>query len=377
MQKFISNKVLKLPPSGIRRFFDLVISAGPDVVSLGVGEPDFPTPWHVRESVIFALEKGFTNYSENAGLMELREEIAKKTLADTRQKYDPKSEILVTNGVSEGMDLAFRTVLDPGEIVLVPDPGYVMYEPLVKLADGEVAFYDPTDLQTLDVPANAKAIVLNFPGNPIGNIFTREDLELIAKKAEEHDLVILSDEIYGGLSFESPHISMLEIPNMRERTVLFNGLSKTHSMTGFRIGWVCGPAEIVGGMTKIHQYSALCAPSPSQIGSIEALRKGDKEAEKMKLTFDERRKYCLERLEKLNINFHRPQGAFYLFVDITSSGITDDVAFCEQLLAEQKLAIVPGSAFGKAGKGYVRMTYAASMEELAEAFDRFERFMNK
>ncbi len=370
----LNTAVSTLPPSGIRKFFDLVISAGPEVISLGVGEPDFPTPWHIRESVIFALEKGFTNYSENAGLMELREEIAHTIFDQTAQKYDAKTEILVTNGVSEGMDLVFRAILNPGEKVLVPDPGYVMYAPLIQLAGGAVDFYDPLNISNLKVLENTKAVVLNFPGNPIGNTFSEKELAYIADISEAKNLIILSDEIYGGLCFRHPHKSILEYSNMKDRTVYFNGLSKTHSMTGFRIGWACGPAPIIAAMTKIHQYSALCAPTPSQIGAIEALRKGDKESEKIKRVFDKRRQYCVSRLEKMPISFHRPEGAFYIFLNI--SGIeSDDVLFCEQLLKKEKLAIVPGSAFGKSGKGYVRMTYAASEEELAEALTRFERFL--
>ena len=379
MNSYLNSTVASLPPSGIRKFFDLVISAGPEVISLGVGEPDFPTPWHIRESVIFALEKGFTNYTENAGLMELREEITKNTEKNTHQKYDPRTEILITNGVSEGMDLVFRSILNPGEKVLVPNPGYVMYEPLVKLAGGEVELYNPLDLSTLNSKfkiqnSKPKAIVLNYPGNPIGNTFSKNDLVHIAQIAEENDILVLSDEIYGGLSFERPHISFISLPKMKERTILFNGLSKTHSMTGFRVGWACGPEQIIGAMTKIHQYSALCAPSPSQIGSIEALRKGDEEAQSMYNIFDQRREYCISRLEKIKISFLRPEGAFYIFVDISSSGL-DDITFCEKLLQKEKLAIVPGSAFGSAGNGYVRMTYAASQEELEEAFNRFENFL--
>ena len=379
MNSYLNSTVASLPPSGIRKFFDLVISAGPEVISLGVGEPDFPTPWHIRESVIFALEKGFTNYTENAGLMELREEITKNTEKNTHQKYDPRTEILITNGVSEGMDLVFRSILNPGEKVLVPNPGYVMYEPLVKLAGGEVELYNPLDLSTLNSKfkiqnSKPKAIVLNYPGNPIGNTFSKNDLVHIAQIAEQNDILVLSDEIYGGLSFERPHISFISLPKMKERTILFNGLSKTHSMTGFRVGWACGPEQIIGAMTKIHQYSALCAPSPSQIGSIEALRKGDEEAQSMYNIFDQRREYCISRLEKIKISFLRPEGAFYIFVDISSSGL-DDITFCEKLLQKEKLAIVPGSAFGSAGNGYVRMTYAASQEELEEAFNRFENFL--
>ncbi len=377
MTKFYLNQLVKnLPPSGIRRFFDLVISAGPEVISLGVGEPDFSTPWHVRESVIYSLEKGFTNYSENAGLFELRSEVAQFTADETGETYDPKTEILITHGVSEGMDLVFRSVLEPGEVVLVPDPGYVMYEPLVILAGGRVEFYDPLKIKDLKVPKNTKAIVLNFPGNPMGNTFSSQELQRVANLAQQHDFLVLSDEIYGGLTFEGQHKSILKFPHMRERAVYFNGLSKTHAMTGFRVGWVCGPSEIVGGMTRIHQYSALCVGTPSQVAALEALRKGDEEAESMRKIFDQRRKYCVSRLEKMGLEFVVPGGAFYIFADV-SEHEKDDVKFCEELLKEKKLAIVPGSAFGSAGKGRVRMTYASSREELEEAMDRLEDFIGQ
>jgi aminotransferase len=375
---YLNTTVKILPPSGIRRFFDLVVSAGPEVVSLGVGEPDFPTPWHVRESAMFALEKGFTSYTENVGLLELRTEIAKKYQEEASYKYDPKTEILVTNGVSEGMDLVFRSILEVGQGVLVPDPGFVCYDTLVTLAGGVPIPYNPLDVKNSlkNIPKNTKAIILNYPGNPVGNIFTKDELAFIAQKAEGLDLLVLSDEIYGGLSFEVPHESFIKIPKMVERTILFDGLSKNFSMTGFRIGWACGPAEIINAMTKIHQYSAMCSSSISQIAAIEALRRGKSEAKKMFDIFNSRRKFCIKKLKEIGVRFYEPQGAFYLFVNIEFSQM-EDVSFCEKLLEEEKLAIVPGSAFGKNGRNWVRMTYAEGLANLQEAFKRFEKFYKK
>lgn len=376
MSDFVNEIVRNLPPSGIRRFFDLVVSAGKDVVSLGVGEPDFHSPWHVRESAIFALEKGFTSYSENLGLFELREEIVKKTKKETGVKYNAKDEIIVTNGVSEGMDLAFRATVESGDVILVPNPGYVMYEPLIRLAGGTVDYYNPLDVKSIKVSKKTKGILLNYPGNPIGNTFSKIDLNYIANVAKKNDLLVYSDEIYGGLSFDFPHISFVSLVDMRERTILLNGLSKTHSMTGFRIGWACAPKKIISAMNKIHQYSALCASSISQIAAVEALRRGAEESKKMFEIFKERRDFCVKMLSSMNLKIKKPEGAFYIFADV-SSFERDDVAFCENLLKIQKLAIVPGSAFGSAGSGYVRMTFAASMEELTEAFNRLEKFVKR
>ncbi len=367
----LNSTVSALKPSGIRRFFDLVLAAGPDVVSLGVGEPDFSAPWNVCESAIFALEKGFTSYTSNAGLLELREEISKTM---PQASWDPKSEILITNGVSEGMDLAFRTCVNEGDVVLVPDPGYVMYEPLITLARGRVELYNPLKIREITIPQNTKGIVLNFPGNPLGNCFSKEDLQHIANLAIKHDFFIFSDEIYEALSFSAPHVSIMDIEGIKDRTLYFNGVSKSHAMTGFRIGWACGPKEIVEGMTKIHQYAALCACSLSQLATVEAMRRSQKDVKKMVTEYKKRRDYCVERLSKMPISFIPPQGAFYIFVNI-SKFFADDVQFCEAILKKEKLAVVPGSAFGSNGKGYFRMTYAASMEQLKEAMDRLERFL--
>ncbi len=371
----LNEQVQNLPKSGIRRFFDLVISAGPEVISLGVGEPDFPTPWHIREAAIFSLEKGFTSYTENAGLLELREAIAEKITKETGTQYDPKTEILITNGVSEGMDIAFRATINPGDTILLPDPGYVMYAPLVQLSGGKVNYYNPLDLSTLK-DKEANGIVLNFPGNPIGNTFTKEDLLLIKKIAQERSWKIYSDEIYEGLTFNSQHLSLVSFSDIKTHTLLFDGLSKTHAMTGLRIGWIAGPSEIIQGINKIHQYSALCASSTSQLAALEALRRGGTEAKKMKDTYNKRRKFCIKRLQEMNLPFHEPQGAFYILVNISEHN-SDDIQFCESLLEKEKLAVVPGSAFGSAGIGHIRMTYAASTTELEEAMNRLEKFVTK
>jgi len=389
MKKFLSSTVQQIPPSGIRKFFDLVLEAGDSVVSLGVGEPDFSAPWHVREAMIYSLEKGFTSYSENSGLLELREAIAQYTEEYSGKNiYNPKTEIIVTNGVSEGMDIAFRATIERGEKILLPNPGFVMYEPLVRLAGGIPILYNPLKIQELtsekiseisgnDGEGKIKGIVLNFPGNPIGNTFSKEDLQHIAEISKKHDFLIYSDEIYEKLVFEEKHTSILEFSGMRERTIYFNGLSKSHAMTGFRIGWACGPAEIISAMTKIHQYAAMCVSTPSQIASVEALRRGLPEVLKMREEYSRRRKFCIKRLTELNLKFETPKGAFYIFVHIPEKykKTSGDIQFCEDLLTQNNLAVIPGSAFGTAGKNFVRMTYAASLEELTEAFLRLEKFL--
>ncbi len=380
-QKFLSSTVQQIPPSGIRKFFDLVLEAGDTVVSLGVGEPDFSAPWHVREAMIYSLEQGFTSYSENSGLLELRESIAQYTSEYSQKNpekfiYNPKTEIVVTNGVSEGMDIAFRSTINPGDKILLPDPGFVMYEPLVRLAGGIPILYDPLSIQELSVQENSgiTGIVLNFPGNPIGNTFSKEDLYYISELAKENDVLIYSDEIYEKLTFEETHTSILEFAGMKERTLYFNGLSKSHAMTGFRIGWVCGPQHIIQAMTRIHQYAAMCVSTPSQIASVEALRRGLPEVQKMKEEYAKRRLFCIQKLTELKLKFEPPKGAFYIFVKIPEN-YNNDITFCEDLLRKNNLAVIPGSAFGNAGKGFVRITYAASMGELQEAFIRLEKFL--
>jgi aminotransferase len=378
MEHFLNQTVKNLPPSGIRRFFDLVVSAGSEVISLGVGEPDFKTPWHVRESAIYALEKGFTSYTENRGLLELRSEIAKKMETDFNLKYNAESEILVTNGVSEGMDLAIRATINPGDIVLLPDPGYVMYEPLLNLQGGVASKYDPLNLASLDHQnlSSAKGILLNYPGNPLGNTFTKKELIRLAELIERYDLLVYSDEIYRLLTYNAEHLPFACLESMKERVIMLDGLSKSHAMTGMRLGWVLGPAVIIEAMNKIHQYSALCASSLAQTAAIEALRRGDKEAKAMFQAFLKRRDLCAGLLTDLGLKFVQPQGAFYLFVDIRDYYL-DDVEFCEQLLKQEQLAVVPGSAFGSKGKGFVRLTFAENSETLKKALERLSSFLQK
>ena len=372
---FLNPLVSEIPSSGIRKFFDFVLEAGPDVISLGVGEPDFPTPWHIRYQTIRALEEGVTSYTSNKGMTELRAAISKDISERYNVRYDYHEEVLVTNGVSEGMDLAFRACICPGDTVLIPDPSYVMYEPLIRLAQGDVSVYNPLDLSDLiTAMKSAKIVVLNYPGNPIGNTFSLEELEKIARAAERENCLIFSDEIYGLLSYKQEHYSFPAIEGMKERTIYFNGLSKSHSMTGYRIGWVCGPSEIIQAITRIHQYSALCASSFGQRASIEALENGESEAEKMKQEYDQRRLFCIKKLKELGLVFYPPSGAFYIFVNIQSTGLSSS-DFCHQLLENEKLAVVPGNAFGPNGEGYIRMTYAENREALKEAFIRLERFL--
>lgn len=372
MSSFILNHTTQsLPPSGIRKFFDLVLDAGPDVISLGVGEPSFTTPPHIRSRAITALQDGYTSYTSNKGITQLRQTIAQYTTPN----YDPETEILITNGVSQGMDLAFRACLNPGDIVLVPDPGYVMYAPLLTLNRVDIRYYDPLSLQNLNsIARGAKAMIINYPGNPIGNTFSHTQLAQIASIAERENLLVFSDEIYGGLSYETEHIPFASLPNMKKRTIYFNGLSKTHAMTGFRIGWACGPKQAIDLMHRIHQYAALCPSSIGQIAAVEALENGAIEAKKMRAEFQRRRSFCLAKLKELNLPCHPAQGAFYLFVNIQRSGL-DEITFCEKLLQSQNLAVVPGSAFGPRGQGYIRLTYAESHQKLKEAFLRLKSFL--
>ncbi len=370
----LSKNVETLPPSGIRKFFDLVVSAGDDIISLGVGEPDFSTPWHIREATIFALEKGFTSYSENAGFLELREEISAYHHKQTNYKYNPKTEVLVTNGASECIDLALRAICSPGDKVLTPDPGFVCYDNLIRLAGGEPVYYNPLEINQLtNLKDDFCAIILNFPGNPIGNLFSETELKTISEFALQKNCVVISDEIYAELSFDQPHKSFVTLKQTSSQTILINGLSKSHAMTGFRIGWACGNPQIIDAMNRIHQYSAMCASSISQVGAIEALRRGESEMLKMKKEYQDRRDYCLKQFKKLNIPISHPGGAFYLFPDISASGL-DDVTFCEKLLAEKQCAIVPGSAFGQNGQGHVRLTYAENLDKIKTFFERFEKF---
>ncbi|ABZ85051.1 aminotransferase, class i and ii [Heliomicrobium modesticaldum Ice1] len=381
---YINPVILNLPPSGIRRFFDLVANTK-GVISLGVGEPDFVTPWHVRESCFYALERGYTMYTSNFGTPELRKEITRFIQRSYGVDYDPLSEVLVTVGASEAVDLAMRMLLCPGDEVLVPEPSYVSYSPTVTMAGGvavAVPTYVKDDFQlTVEalekkVSPRTKMLVLCYPNNPTGAIMTRPELEAIARFAEERDLIVLADEIYAELTYEEQHVCFAGLPGMRDRTVLINGLSKSHAMTGWRIGYVCGNKDFIAQMTKIHQYTILCAPIMGQMAALEALRNGDLEKSRMVNQYDQRRRFVVARFNQMGLTCFNPRGAFYAFPSITATGLSSD-DFCEQLLAEEKVAVVPGTAFGASGEGFIRVSYASSMANLTTALDRIEAFVQR
>ncbi len=380
----VSLLVSGLAPSGIRRFFDLV-STMQDVISLGVGEPDFVTPWNIREAAIYSLEKGQTMYTSNSGLLSLRKAIAEELTRLWGLTYNPENEILITVGVSEALDLASRAVLDPGDEVLVPTPCYVAYQPCVLLAGGkplpcllreenEFKLKVP-DLESCITP-RTKALILGFPSNPTGAIMTRDELEEIALFARKHDLLVISDEIYARLVYEGKHTSFASLDGMKERTVLLAGFSKAYAMTGWRIGYAAGPADIISGMTRIHQYTMLCAPITGQMAALEALKGGDKAIKEMVFDYNRRRRVILKGLHKLGLICFEPKGAFYVFPSIKSTGLTSD-EFAERLLMEEKVAVVPGTAFGPGGEGYIRCCYATSLADIEEALKRMGRFLDK
>lgn len=385
MRNPLNNKITAIPPSGIRKFFDIV-SDMKDAISLGVGEPDFDTPWHIREEGIYSLEKGRTFYTSNAGLKELKVEIHNYLKRKYDVLYDPDAEILVTVGGSEAIDIAMRAMLDPGDEVLIPQPSYVSYMPCAVLADGVAV---PIELEEKDnfrltpekllekLSPKSKILVLPFPNNPTGAIMEREDLEKIAKIVEEHDLYVISDEIYAELTYGSePHVSIASLPGMRERTVLINGFSKAYAMTGWRLGYACAPKLILSQMLKIHQYAIMCAPTTSQYAAISALRDGDADVQHMRESYDQRRRYLMHAFEEMGLECFEPLGAFYMFPSIKRFGMTSD-EFATQLLKEEKVAVVPGTAFGDSGEGYLRVSYAYSLDSLKEALGRIERFVNR
>jgi aminotransferase len=381
-ESHLSTTVRDMPPSGIRKFFDIVVGME-DVISLGVGEPDFPTPWHIREACIYSLEGGHTSYTSNKGLIELREILAESAEKDLGLEYDPEEEILITTGVSEAVDLAFRATLNPGDEVIVPQPCYVAYVPDILLAGGvpkpvatrlsEEFKLRPEDFKDA-ITEKTKALVLSYPNNPTGAIMTREDLEEIADLVVENDLLVISDEVYDKLTYGGKHASFAQLEGMRERTVLLNGLSKSCAMTGWRIGYALGDPAIIGAMTKVHQYTMLCAPTMAQVAAVEALRRGDAEVKAMKREYDRRRRLFVSELERLGLPCFEPKGAFYAFPSIEGTGLSSE-EFAEQLLKEQKVAAVPGNAFGESGEGFIRCSYATSREEILEAVDRIERFL--
>ena len=383
MRNPLSDKIQTIQPSGIRKFFDIV-SEMKDAISLGVGEPDFDTPWSIREEGIRALEKGKTHYTSNSGLKELRVEIGDFLNRKYGLKYDADKEILITVGGSEAIDLAFRAMINPQDEVIIPEPSYVSYLPCVVLADGvpvviplqEKNEFKLTKEELLDaITPNTKILVLPFPNNPTGAVMSKEELQEIANVCIEKDIFVVSDEIYSELTYGNEHCSIASLPGMRERTIVINGFSKSHAMTGWRMGYACGPQLIMEQMLKIHQFAIMCAPTNSQHAAIEALRNGDCEVDKMREEYNRRRQFMLTRLRAMGLQCFEPFGAFYIFPNIAKFGMTSD-EFATRFLMEEKVAVVPGTAFGASGEGFVRMSYASSLKNLKTAMDRLEHFIS-
>lgn len=378
----IARHVRDIPRSGIREFFDLVLGC-PDVISLGVGEPDFVTPWHIREAAIYALEHGRTSYTSNLGLMQLREAISESIARHFHVNYDPKNQILITVGVSEALDIALRALLDPGDEVIYHEPCYVSYSPSIALTHGvavavscraEDGFAVTAEAIERVITPRSKVLVLNFPTNPTGGTMTRPELESIAAVVRRHNLVVITDEIYSELTFEGEHVSIASLPGMAERTIFLHGFSKAYAMTGFRIGYACGPVEFIEAMMRIHQYSMLCASIISQDAALEAIRHGEPDTTEMREHYRARRNFIVKALNDSGLTCHLPRGSFYAFPCIRSSGL-DSKTFAIRLLKEEQVACVPGSAFGPAGEGYLRCCFAASMERIEIAAERIGRFM--
>lgn len=383
--KILSPTVQNVAPSGIRKFFDIAAEMD-DVISLGVGEPDFVTPWTIRESCVYGLEQGYTAYTANRGMPELREEIAKLKKAQAGIDYDPKTDILVTVGVSEALDLAMRALLAPGDEVLIPEPCYVSYKACTALAGGvpvpvptriENEFrITPDDLEA-HLSSKTKVLLIGYPNNPTGAVMSRKELLAIAQFAEAHDLIVISDEIYGDLTYGAePHVVFSSLPGMKDRTILLDGFSKSYAMTGWRIGYALGAPEIIAAMTKIHQYTMLCAPVTAQIAAIEALRRGEKYMKKMAAEYDRRRGFIYRGLTEIGLQCFEPKGAFYIFPDIRVTGLSSE-QFAEDLLRTEHVALVPGSAFGECGEGYVRCSYATALDKIDEALARIGNFVKK
>ena len=382
MRNPLSQTIVNIKPSGIRKFFDIV-SEMKDAISLGVGEPDFDTPWHIRDEGIYSLEKGRTFYTSNAGLMELKEEISNYLDRRCHVHYNPKNEIIVTVGGSEGIDIAMRAMLDPGDEVLIPQPSYVSYEPCCLLAGGKPVIIELkaenefrlTKEELLNaITDKTKLLVLPFPNNPTGAIMEKEDLEAIAEVIIEKDIFVLSDEIYSELSYKGDHVSITTIPGMRERTILINGFSKAYAMTGWRLGYACGPKEIIEQMVKIHQFAIMCAPTTSQYAAVEAMRNGDEDVAKMREAYNQRRRFLMHAFKEMGLECFEPYGAFYVFPCIKEFGMTSE-EFATRFLEEEKVAVVPGTAFGECGEGFLRISYAYSLENLKVALNRMAHFV--
>ena len=384
MRNPLNKTVTEIKPSGIRKFFDIVHEMD-DAISLGVGEPDFDTPWRVRDEAIYSLEQGRTIYTSNSGLMELREEIAVYLKRKYDLSYDPKTEMMVTVGGSEAIDVALRAMLDPGDEVLIPQPSYVSYLPCTILAGGTPVTIDLKEENEFRLTAEeleaaitdkTKILILPFPNNPTGAIMERKDLEAIVEVVKKHDIFVLTDEIYSELSYAGEHVSIASFPGMKERTVYINGFSKAFAMTGWRLGYACAPEVILKQMLKIHQFAIMCAPTTSQYAAIEALRNCDDEVAAMREEYNERRRYLVHRFQQMNLQCFEPFGAFYIFPSIKEFGMTSD-EFATRFLREKKVAVVPGNAFGDCGEGFLRISYAYSLENLKIALDRFEEFVNE
>ncbi len=384
MRNPLSKTIVDIKPSGIRKYFDIVSEMNdPNVISLGVGEPDFETPWHIRDEGIYSLEKGRTFYTGNAGLLELREEISKYLKRRFDMKYDAKEETLVTVGGSEAIDIALRAMTDPGDEIIIPQPSYVSYEPCAILAGGKPVIIELKNenqfrltAQELEaaITEKTKVLILPFPNNPTGAIMERQDLEAIAKVIEKHDIFVLSDEIYAELCYTDKHVSIVNIPGMRERTILINGFSKAYAMTGWRLGYACGPRHIIEQMYKIHQFCIMCAPTTSQYAAIDALKNGDADVQMMRESYNQRRRYLVNAFQEMGLDCFEPFGAFYIFPCVKPFGMTSD-EFATKLLKQEKLAVVPGNAFGDSGEGFLRISYAYSLEKLKIAIGRLRHFV--
>ena len=378
----LSERIKDVKPSGIRRFFD-ILEEMKDAISLGIGEPDFVTPWHIRDAGIYSLEKGFTKYTGNAGMAELRREIAAYLNRRFDLQYDFAKQIIVTVGGSEAIDLTLRCLLNPGDEVIVPVPSFVCYGPLTSMAGGTPVYLELKAEHEFRLTAEAlksaitprtKLLVLPFPCNPTVGIMERADLEAVAQVLEGTDIMVLSDEIYAELTYGQHHVSPANLPQLKDRTIVVNGFSKSHAMTGWRMGYVCGPAEIIQQMLKLHQFGIMSAPTVSQYAAIEAMRNGDRDIEAMRDEYDGRRRYLVEGLRRIGLPCFEPKGAFYVFPDIRSTGLSSD-DFCERFLMEEKVAVIAGSAFGAGGEGFVRCCYATSMKDIAEALTRMDNFL--
>lgn len=384
MRNPLSDKIVEIKPSGIRKFFDIV-SEMEDAISLGVGEPDFDTPWHIRDEGIYSLEKGRTFYTSNSGLKELKVEIAKYIERTQGVTYDPNHEVIVTVGGSEAIDIALRAMINKGEEVLIPQPSYVSYEPCAILADAKPVIIELKEENEFRLTADelrkaitdrTKILILPFPNNPTGAIMEKKDLEEIAEVIREKDIFVISDEIYAELSYKGKHISIVSLPGMKERTVLINGFSKSYAMTGWRLGYALAPAAIMEQMLKIHQFAIMCAPTTSQYAAVEALRNGDDDVAMMRESYNQRRRFLMHEFKEMGLECFEPYGAFYVFPSIKEFGMTSD-EFANRLLQEEKVAVVPGTAFGDCGEGFLRISYAYSLENLKIAMDKIKAFIGR